>query len=401
MPTDVPQPVSYTHLDVYKRQVLGDVDPARVKFLSAQDVDDEIEAGMALIGELFQAMQADRRTRQPLSRLTLGLKCGGSDGFSGITANPRRGSLADGVCAAGGTALLTEVPEMFGAETLLMNRCRSEAVFQATVSMINRYKEYFMRHGQPIYENPSPGNREGGITTLEDKSLGCVQKGGTGAVTAVLEYAQPCLLYTSVYAMPAELALERAQHVAIVALLFAGGKIFHGLPDFLAALATEHHRRDRGAGQRVMDALGDRHRLGERRVLAGNQLARAKRLHHRDPHAPLLAQPVPVSYTHLNASIQKRAKMRFAQKPHRRVKFVRANARFDARFLQAFQQSEDSRIRPRIYAVSYTHLDVYKRQNAVSCSAMVSSSKSTPTTQAEISATTIARMTVACETVRL
>ena len=96
----------------------------------------------------------------------------------------------------------------------------------------------------------------------------------------------------AVYAMPAELALERAQHVAIVALLFAGGKIFHGLPDFLAALATEHHRRDRGAGQRVMDALGDRHRLGERRVLAGNQLARAKRLHHRDPHAPLFAQPV-------------------------------------------------------------------------------------------------------------
>ena len=173
------------------RKVLGDVDPARVKFLSAQDVDDEIEAGMALIGELFQAMQADRRTRQPLSRLTLGLKCGGSDGFSGITANPLLGSLADGVCAAGGTALLTEVPEMFGAETLLMNRCRSEAVFQATVSMINRYKEYFMRHGQPIYENPSPGNREGGITTLEDKSLGCVQKGGTGAVTDVLEYAQP------------------------------------------------------------------------------------------------------------------------------------------------------------------------------------------------------------------
>ena len=173
------------------RKVLGDVDPARVKFLSAQDVDDEIEAGMALIGELFQAMQADRRTQQPLSRLTLGLKCGGSDGFSGITANPLLGSLADGVCAAGGTALLTEVPEMFGAETLLMNRCRSEAVFQATVSMINRYKEYFMRHGQPIYENPSPGNREGGITTLEDKSLGCVQKGGTGAVTDVLEYAQP------------------------------------------------------------------------------------------------------------------------------------------------------------------------------------------------------------------
>ena len=173
------------------REVLGEVDPARVKFLVAQEAEDEIEAGLALIGELVEAMRADQRTPQPLDKLVLGLKCGGSDGFSGITANPLLGALSDGVCAAGGTALLSEVPEMFGAETILLNRCRDRATFDDAVELINGYKRYFMRYGQEIYENPSPGNKAGGITTLEDKSLGCTQKGGTGRVEGVLDYAEP------------------------------------------------------------------------------------------------------------------------------------------------------------------------------------------------------------------
>ena len=173
------------------REVLGEVDPARVKFLIAQEAEDEIEAGLRLIGELVEAMRADARTPQPLSKLVIGLKCGGSDGFSGITANPLLGALSDGICAAGGTALLSEVPEMFGAETILMNRCRDEETFDAAVGLINGYKRYFMRYGQEIYENPSPGNKAGGITTLEDKSLGCTQKGGTGPVEGVLNYAEP------------------------------------------------------------------------------------------------------------------------------------------------------------------------------------------------------------------
>ena len=173
------------------QKVLGPVDPARVKFLVAQDVEDEIEAALALISEIADAMRDDVRTPQPLSKLVIGLKCGGSDGFSGITANPLLGALSDGVCAAGGTALLSEVPEMFGAETILMNRCRDEATFAATVELINGYKRYFMRYGQEIYENPSPGNKAGGITTLEDKSLGCTQKGGVGPVEGVLGYAEP------------------------------------------------------------------------------------------------------------------------------------------------------------------------------------------------------------------
>ena len=177
------------NIPVFK-EVLGETDPARVKFLICQEVEDELEAGLELIGELIETMRADVRTEQPLSKLVIGLKCGGSDGFSGITANPLLGALSDGVCAAGGTALLSEVPEMFGAETILMNRCRDEATFNAAVELINGYKRYFMRYGQEIYENPSPGNKAGGITTLEDKSLGCTQKGGTGRVEGVLHYAE-------------------------------------------------------------------------------------------------------------------------------------------------------------------------------------------------------------------
>ena len=177
------------HLGVF-RKALGEVDPARVRFLNAQDVPDEVEAGMAALRKLAEIMRHDERTPQPLNRLVLGLKCGGSDGYSGLTANPLLGALCDGVCAAGGSALLTEVPEMFGAETLLMARCVSEQVFEDTVNLINGFKRYFEAHGQPVYENPSPGNKAGGITTLEEKSLGCTQKGGLGPVCDVLAYAQ-------------------------------------------------------------------------------------------------------------------------------------------------------------------------------------------------------------------
>ncbi len=173
------------------KKVLGPYDEDRVKFLIAQDVEDEVEAALGLVKELCDRAAADRRGELPASELVLGLKCGGSDGFSGITANPLVGSLSDRLIAQGGSALLTEVPEMFGAETLLMQRCVSREVFDKTVALINDFKSYFMRYNQPIDENPSPGNKDGGITTLADKSLGCVQKGGTAPVMDVLLYGEP------------------------------------------------------------------------------------------------------------------------------------------------------------------------------------------------------------------
>lgn len=173
------------------REVLGPVDEQRVKFLSTQSVSDELEEGMRLLQELADVMQKDVREAIPVSELVLGLKCGGSDGFSGITANPLLGALSDALLGAGGATVLTEVPEMFGAETLLMNRCRDQDTFEMTVDLINDFKSYFKRHGQTIYENPSPGNKAGGITTLEEKSLGCTQKGGTGVVVDVLKYSEP------------------------------------------------------------------------------------------------------------------------------------------------------------------------------------------------------------------
>lgn len=170
------------------KDVIGDYDPDRVKFLVCQDVEDEIEAGTAIVKEL--CAYASQFHRQPCdaSLLTIGLKCGGSDGFSGITANPLVGEISNRLIAAGGTSILTEVPEMFGAETLLMNRARNQEVFDKTVGLINHFKEYFMSYGEKINENPSPGNKAGGITTLEDKSLGCVQKGGRALVEDVLAY---------------------------------------------------------------------------------------------------------------------------------------------------------------------------------------------------------------------
>lgn len=172
------------------RQLLGDVDEAGIRFLICQEAEDEIAEGVRLVKELAAHAAKTKRTRQPLAKLCIGVKCGGSDGFSGLTANPLVGTIVNRVTAAGGTALLTEVPEMFGAETLLMNRCKNEAVFQKTVRLINDFKTYFQRHGEKINENPSPGNKAGGITTLEDKSLGCVQKGGIAPVEDVLAYGE-------------------------------------------------------------------------------------------------------------------------------------------------------------------------------------------------------------------
>jgi altronate hydrolase len=171
------------------RQVLGEVDPARYRFLVAQEQTDEIAVGVALGRELLAHAVQAKRQPTPVARLRVGLKCGGSDGFSGITANPLVGAFSDLLVARGGTSVLTEVPEMFGAETLFMNRCRDRRVFDECVAMINGFKEYFLRHNQVVYENPSPGNKDGGITTLEEKSLGCLQKGGTSELVDILPYA--------------------------------------------------------------------------------------------------------------------------------------------------------------------------------------------------------------------
>ena len=172
------------------KKVLGSWNENRVKFLSVQDCEDELTEGIALIEELKATASKDCRQEVPISKLKIGLKCGGSDGFSGITANAVVGKVTNEICAMGGTAVLTEVPEMFGAETVLFQRCINKEVFQKSVNLINNFKQYFKNHGQPVSENPSPGNKEGGITTLEEKSLGCIQKGGTAPVVDVLDYGE-------------------------------------------------------------------------------------------------------------------------------------------------------------------------------------------------------------------
>ena len=168
--------------------MLGDYNKDRIKLLITQKVDDEMEAGMRILRELYNIAKQDKREKVPVSKLRVGLKCGGSDGFSGITANPLVGEFSDWLVAQGGTSVLTEVPEMFGAETILMNRCETEELFNQTVSMINNFKNYFLSHGEPVGENPSPGNKAGGISTLEDKALGCTQKCGKAPVSGVMEY---------------------------------------------------------------------------------------------------------------------------------------------------------------------------------------------------------------------
>ena len=173
--------------DVFE-EFIGEYDKSRVKFMVTQKVGDEFEEGMTLLRDIYAVASKDERVDVPLSELRVGLKCGGSDGFSGITANPLLGLFSDFLIAQGGTSVLTEVPEMFGAETILMNRCRDKALFDQTVSLINDFKEYFLSHGEPVGENPSPGNKAGGISTLEDKALGCTQKCGKSLVEGVMGY---------------------------------------------------------------------------------------------------------------------------------------------------------------------------------------------------------------------
>lgn len=170
------------------KELLGEVNPDRVKFLIAQKVEDEIKTGADLLEEIYQAAKDDKRVDLPLSELKIGLKCGGSDGFSGITANPLLGMFSDYLISQNGSTVLTEVPEMFGAEQILMARAENEEVFEDIVHLINDFKRYFLGYGEPVYDNPSPGNKDGGITTLEDKSLGCTQKAGTAKVVDVLKY---------------------------------------------------------------------------------------------------------------------------------------------------------------------------------------------------------------------
>jgi altronate hydrolase len=168
----------------------GALDPQRVRFFNAQEVQDEIEHGMEAMQDLVAYASQFKREPIPASELVLGMKCGGSDGFSGITANPLVGRISDKLSSWGGTAILTEVPEMFGAEAPLFSRCDREETFDAALGMVNRFKDYFRRHGENVHENPSPGNKDGGITTLEEKSLGCIQKGGRAPVKQVVGYGE-------------------------------------------------------------------------------------------------------------------------------------------------------------------------------------------------------------------
>lgn len=170
------------------KSVLGEYDPERIRFLNCQECEDEVSKGIKIVRDLQKYADGFKRTRIPVSKLKVGLKCGGSDGYSGISANPLVGRFSDMLISYGGSCVLTEVPEMFGAEQLLMKRCVSREIFEKNVNLINNFKKYFIAHNQVVYENPSPGNKAGGITTLEEKSLGCVQKGGKSPVVDVLDY---------------------------------------------------------------------------------------------------------------------------------------------------------------------------------------------------------------------
>ena len=183
-----------SNIDVLK-EYIGEYDESRVKFLVCQESEDEIQDGLELVKELTKYAGAFTREPIPCSELIIGMKCGSSDGLSGITANPAVGAFSDLLIANGGTTILTEVPEMFGAETLLMNRCENEELFEQTVKLINDFKNYFTSHNQTIYENPSPGNKKGGISSLEDKSLGCTQKSGSAPVRGVLSYGEPVAVH--------------------------------------------------------------------------------------------------------------------------------------------------------------------------------------------------------------
>lgn len=180
-----------TNVEIFKKY-LGEYNKKRIKFLVTQDCENELEKGEKLLKELYTFVKSFKREPIPINKLVVGYKCGGSDAFSGITANALCGRLTDKLTSFGTSAILTEVPEMFGAEKLLMKRCENEKVFNKCVNMINSFKQYFFSHNQECYENPSPGNHDGGITTLEEKSLGCIQKGGKAVITDVLEYGEHC-----------------------------------------------------------------------------------------------------------------------------------------------------------------------------------------------------------------
>lgn len=180
-----------TNAEIFKKY-LGEYNKKRIKFLVTQDCENELEKGEKLLKELYSFVKSFKREPIPINKLVVGYKCGGSDAFSGITANALCGKLTDKLTSFGTSAILTEVPEMFGAEKLLMKRCENEKVFNKCVNMINSFKQYFFSHNQECYENPSPGNHDGGITTLEEKSLGCIQKGGKAIITDVLEYGEHC-----------------------------------------------------------------------------------------------------------------------------------------------------------------------------------------------------------------
>jgi len=210
-------------------QLAGPVERERLRYFNSQDVADEVEAGLEALGQLVAAVAGDRREECSASDLILGHKCGGSDGLSGITANPLVGRIADRLTALGGGVILTEVPEMFGAERALMNRAVDETVFRATVALVNDFKSYFLRHQQPIYENPSPGNVAGGLTTLEEKSLGAIQKGGRAPVTQVLRYGEPAATRAGGLALLESPGNDGVSSTALVAsgatlLLFTTGR---------------------------------------------------------------------------------------------------------------------------------------------------------------------------------
>lgn len=176
-----------TNIGVIK-DMLGDYDEERIRFLNIQECENELDEASKIIDELKQIASKDERQSVPISKLRVGMKCGGSDGLSGITANALVGKMTDRLADMGASVVLTEVPEMFGAEQLLFNRCDTKETFDKAVDMINSFKQYFIDNNQPVSENPSPGNKKGGITTLEEKSLGCVQKGGSAVITDVLDY---------------------------------------------------------------------------------------------------------------------------------------------------------------------------------------------------------------------
>ena len=245
------------NIEVFKK-VLGDYNPDRVKFLNTQDADDDIAQGVALIEELKAYAAKFERTPVPVSKLRIGLKCGGSDGYSGITANPLVGRLSDKVIASGGSCVLTEVPEMFGAEHLLMQRCESREVFDKTVKLINDFKDYYTRHNQVIYENPSPGNKKGGITTLEEKSLGCVQKGGLSKVVDVLDYGDVLTKNgLSLLNGPGNdiVAITNLMAAGVHIILFTTGRGTPvGAPVPTVKIATNHSLAERKAGWIDFDA---------------------------------------------------------------------------------------------------------------------------------------------------